>query len=53
MNGDGEVNINDVTKLIDMVLSGNSSSTGDVNGDREVNINDITKLIDIILGKEI
>ncbi|MBR5725957.1 MAG: hypothetical protein IKX56_04390 [Muribaculaceae bacterium] len=53
VNGDGEVNINDVTKLIDMVLSGNSSSTGDVNGDREVNINDITKLIDIILGKEI
>ena len=49
VNGDGSVNISDVTELIDMILSGNSATTGDVNGDGSVNISDVTELIDIIL----
>ena len=50
VNGDDEVNINDVIALIDIILSGSHSSTAaDVNDDGNVNIADITDLIDIIL----
>ena len=51
VNGDGEVNISDVTTLIDMLLSGDSASpAADVNGDKEVSIGDVTTLIDILLS---
>lgn len=50
VNGDGEVNIGDVTYLIDMILDGNKDLKGDVNGDGEVNIADVTAAIDIILN---
>jgi hypothetical protein len=54
LNCDGEVNISDVTTLIDILLSdGIDSETlrrGDLNGDGEVNISDITTLIDILLS---
>ena len=53
VNGDGEVNIGDVTALISIILSATPESTyeldADVNGDGEVNIGDVTALIDIIL----
>ena len=50
INQDGEINIGDVTSLIDIVLSGNIHYPGaDVNGDNEVNVSDVTKLIDMIL----
>ena len=50
INQDGEINIGDVTSLIDIVLSGNIYYPGaDVNGDNEVNVSDVTKLIDMIL----
>ena len=53
VNGDGEVGIGDVTAIIDLILSENTSSSNygraDVNGDGEVNISDVTALIDIIL----
>ena len=53
LNNDGEVNISDVTTLIDILLSdGIDADTlrrGDLNGDGEVNISDITTLIDILL----
>ena len=47
---DGEVNINDVTALIDILLTGSAASeSADVDCDGEVNINDVTALIDMLL----
>ena len=51
LNGDGEVNITDVTTMIDMVLNGGYVASGDMNGDGEVNITDVTVLIDVLLGQ--
>ncbi|MBQ6079166.1 MAG: SUMF1/EgtB/PvdO family nonheme iron enzyme [Muribaculaceae bacterium] len=52
VNGDGNVNIADVTSLIDVLLGGASqttSSCADVNLDGSVNIADVTDLIDYLL----
>lgn len=51
VNGDGEVNITDVTSLIDMLLEGDVpvNAATDVNGDGEVNITDVTVLVDGLL----
>ena len=53
VNGDGVVNIADVTAMIDYILSGNASEINlaacDVNGDNSVNIADVTGIIDFIL----
>ena len=50
VNGDGSVNISDVTALIDYLLSGNASginvSAADCDQDNSVNISDVTSLID-------
>ena len=55
VNGDGNVNIGDVTDLIDYLMSGNASginvAAADVNGDGGVNITDVTDLIDLLLTK--
>lgn len=50
-NGDGEVNITDISTLIDVILSGEFSSASDVNDDGEINISDINAIIDIILNQ--
>ena len=53
VNHDGDVNIADVTALIDMLLgNGNATCTlcADVNGDSEINIADVTALIDKLLN---
>ena len=51
VNGDGGINISDVTSLIDLLLSGGEISAGaDVNGDGQVNISDVTALIDYLLS---
>ena len=53
VNGDNEVKINDVTALIDLLLSGNDISASiatDVNGDGRVTIADVTALIDLLLS---
>ena len=52
MNHDHNINIADVTTLIDMLLgSGNGCDIcADVNGDGDVNIADVTTLIDKLLG---
>ena len=54
VNQDGQVNISDVTSLIDLLLSsdGTTSETADVNLDGNVNISDVTALIDYLLGGE-
>ena len=53
-NGDGVVNISDVTDLISYLMSGSGSginlSNADVNGDGVVNISDVTDLISSLLG---
>ena len=54
VDGDGFVKINDVTALIDYLLSGVASSidmgNADVNFDGNVNIADVTALIDYLLS---
>ena len=54
VNGDGSINIADVTEIIDIILGGNANydelRRADVNYDNSVNIADITMLIDHILG---
>lgn len=48
---DGQVTIDDVTSLIDMLLGGNNVMiTGDIDGNGEVTIDDVTALIDLLLG---
>ena len=53
VNGDGEVNIADVTTLIDYLLGGELDSfdeiAADVDGDTQINIADVTALIDMLL----
>ena len=49
VNGDGEVNISDISDIIDLILSGKVTDSGDVNDDGEINITDINFVIDMIL----
>ncbi len=55
VNGDGYVNMNDVTFIINIILGKNETeyelATADVNGDGYINMNDVTAIINIILGK--
>jgi hypothetical protein len=54
VNIDGDVNIADVTALIDYLLNGDDTAidlnAADVNTDTQVNISDVTALIDMLLG---
>lgn len=52
VNGDGNVNVSDVIELINVLLSGGTTSNAgaDVNGDGNVNMVDITGLITILLN---
>ena len=52
VNGDGRVSIDDVTTLIDLLLTGSDTTTNpgaDVNGDGRLSIDDVTTLIDLLL----
>lgn len=55
VNLDGEVNISDVTSLVNYILGKDttpfSEKAADVNGDGTINISDVTGLVNIILGK--
>lgn len=51
VDGNGTVNIADVTTLIDILLSGGTApANADVDGDGIVNIADVTALIDMLLS---
>ena len=52
VNGDGKINVSDVSVLISMILGTTTmdESTADVNGDGRVNVSDVSALINIILG---
>ena len=51
IDGDGEINVGDVTALINKLLSAASfdDDVCDINGDGEVNVTDVTSLINMIL----
>ena len=50
VDGDGKVNIDDVTSLINGMLGGDALPNGaDMDGDGRVNINDVTALINYLL----
>ena len=52
INGDGEINVSDVTALINKILGASdySNEVCDINGDGEINVSDVTALINMILG---
>lgn len=53
-NGDGVMDINDITFLIDFILGGGDSSSvpgADANGDGKVDVTDLTTLIDMVLTR--
>ena len=52
VNGDGRVNVSDVSALINMILGLEpmAEARADVNGDGRVNVSDVSALINIILG---
>ena len=51
VNADGEVNIGDVTALIDYLLGGNAPASADVDLDGALTIADVTALIDYVLSQ--
>ena len=50
VNGDGDVNVMDITALIDIIMNDGDNPAADVNGDGQINVMDITALIDIIMN---
>ena len=53
LNADGQVNMTDVTTLINMILGNTApAAAADLNADGRVNVTDVTALIAIILGTE-
>ena len=56
MNHDGEINISDVSEVVNVLLLGIDTPSAiaitDVNGDGEINIADVNMVIDKILKGE-
>ncbi len=51
VNGDGEVDVRDITALIDVIMNSIADNPrADVNGDTDIDVRDITALIDIIMN---
>jgi len=52
LNGDGVLDLNDLTELINIILDGDGTDmTGDINGDGVVDLNDLTELINMMLNE--
>ena len=55
VNGDGEVNITDISLTVEYVLTDTADpfifENADTNGDGEINVTDISAIVDIVLGK--
>lgn len=49
VNGNGAIDLGDLTMLVDLVSKGSSNERSDVNNDNETSIGDITKLVEIIM----
>ena len=52
VNGDGRINMSDVTKMINTAKAGEYDRAADINSDGKVDREDINKEINVILGKE-
>ena len=52
VNGDGRINISDVTKIVNVANNGEYDRAADINSDGKVDIEDVSKDVNIILGKE-
>ena len=50
VNGDGKVNVADISAIIDVMAGTLTYDKADVNGDGEVNVADISNVIDIMAG---
>ena len=51
VNGDGEVDVRDITALIDVIMNSiTDNPRADVNADGDIDVRDITALIDIIMN---
>ena len=50
VNGDGEVDVRDITELIDIIMNSGANPRADINNDTEIDVRDITALIDIIMN---
>ena len=51
VNNDGEVDVRDITALIDVIMNSvTDNPRADVNGDTDIDVRDITALIDIIMN---
>ena len=50
VNNDGEVDVRDITTLIDFIMNSIVSPLADVNTDGDIDVRDITALIDIIMN---
>ena len=50
VNDDNEVDVRDITALIDIIMNSGTNPRADVNGDQEIDVRDITALIDIIMA---
>ena len=50
LNGDNLVDVSDVTKLINIAVSGVYDAKYDLNNDQKVDVSDVTKLINIAVG---
>ena len=52
VNADGDVNVSDVTALVNQIIGSGSYSAQacDVNGDGEVNVSDVTALVNLIIN---
>lgn len=55
MDGDGEINVNDIMSIVELILGAKEMSEldvthGDMDGDGELTVSDVMRLVDIILG---
>ena len=52
VNADGEVNVSDVTALVNKILGSAdfSDAACDINADAEINVTDVTALVNLILN---
>ncbi|EXM40101.1 hypothetical protein RASY3_05670 [Ruminococcus albus SY3] len=58
VNGDGKINVNDITKVAahvkgKKILDESAKKRADVNGDGKINVNDITKIAAHVKGKKL
>ena len=50
LNGDGEVNLLDVSPFVDALVNGIFIAAADINGDGEVNLLDVAPFVDLLTG---